>query len=194
MTAPCAGMSDHGRVDPFASRYLRGVTIHSEHPFAVPDAERDVARRLRGRLGGQVSLWTTGAGSERAGLTVSSVMIALGEPALVVGLLDPDSDLAERLQAAAHVPCLVQLLEWRHHDLAEKFAGQMPAPGGLFAGGDWLETAYGPRLVDVETWAECLVEDVRERAWSVEVTCRIEAGTLGVLDDPLLHRRGRYSH
>lgn len=170
------------------------MTIHSEHPFAIPSDERDVARRLRGRLGGQVSLWTTGEGPDRAGLTVSSLMVASGEPALVVGLLDPDSDLGESLRATIEVRCLVQLLEWRHHDLAEKFAGQMPAPGGLFASADWVQTAYGPRLADVETWAECVVQDVRELGWSVEVTCRIESGTLGALDDPLLHRRGRYSH
>ncbi len=170
------------------------MSIHSEHPFATPDDERDVARRLRGRLGGQVSLWTTGAGAGRAGLTVSSLMVAPGEPALLVGLLDPDSDLGEHLQNPSPVHCVVQLLEWRHHDLAEKFAGQMPAPGGLFAAADWLETAHGPRLVDAETWADCVVDDVREIGWAIEVTCRIESGTLGVLDDPLLHRRGRYSH
>ncbi len=169
------------------------MTIHSEHPFATPEGERDAARRLRGRLGGQVSLWTAGTGADRVGLTVSSVMIALGEPAVLVGLLDPDSDLADHLQSAAQVPCVVQLLEWRHHDLAEKFAGQMPAPGGLFGAADWLESAYGPRLVDAETWAECVVRDVRELGWSIEFTCRIESGTLGVLDDPLLHRRGRHS-
>jgi flavin reductase (DIM6/NTAB) family NADH-FMN oxidoreductase RutF len=121
-------------------------------------------------------------------------MIALGEPALVVGLLDPDSDLADQLQRSPGAPCVVHLLEWRHHDVAEKFAGQMPAPGGLFAAAEWHDSAYGPRLLDVETWAECVVQEVREVGWSVEVTCRIDSSTLGVLDDPLLHRRGRYSH
>ncbi|HXH78001.1 flavin reductase family protein [Nocardioides sp.] len=170
------------------------MTIHSEHPFATPEEGRDAARRLRGRLGGQVSLWTSGAGAGRVGLTVSSLMVALGEPPVVVGLLDPDSDLAERLQGSTQERCLVQLLEWRHHDLAEKFGGQMPAPGGLFAAADWVDSAYGPRLADAETWAECVVQDVRELGWSLEVTCRIEFATIGVLDDALQHRRGRYSH
>ena len=43
------------------------VTIHTTHPFADPDARP--ARRLRGRLGGAVTLWTAGAGADRAGLT-----------------------------------------------------------------------------------------------------------------------------
>jgi len=170
------------------------MTIHTEHPFGTPEGERDAARRLRGRLGGQVSLWTTGAGSARAGLTVSSLMVAMSEPSYVLGLLDPDSDLADRLRAEADARCVVQLLEWRHHDLAEQFAGQMPAPGGLFAAGTWVETPFGPRLTDVETWADCVVHDVRELGWSIEVTCRIDSATLGIVDDPLLHRRGRYAH
>jgi flavin reductase (DIM6/NTAB) family NADH-FMN oxidoreductase RutF len=168
------------------------VTIHSDHPFATPEGERDAARRLRGRLGGQVSLWTAGAGRERAGLTVSSLMVAVSEPSYVLGLLDPDSDLADRLRDGADARCVVHLLEWRHHDLAERFAGQMPAPGGLFTADQWVETASGPRLADAETWAECVVVDIREVGWSIEVTSRIVSATLGVVDDALQHRRGRY--
>lgn len=168
------------------------MTIHSDHPFATPEGERDAARRLRGRLGGQVSLWTAGAGKERTGLTVSSLMVAVGEPSFVLGLLDPDSDLADWLRAGADARCVVQLLEWRHHDLAEQFGGQMPAPGGLFAADQWVETAFGPRVADVETWADCVVQDIRDVGWSIEVTCRIESATLGAGDDPLQHRRGRY--
>lgn len=164
------------------------MTIHSEHPFATPE---DAARRLRGRLGGQVSLWTTGSGSDRAGLTVSSLMVAAGEPSFVVGLVDPDSDLADRLRGEV-ARCVVQLLEWRHLEVAERFAGQLPAPGGLFASDSWIETTSGPRLADVETWAECVVHDVRDLGWSLEVACRIESTTLGDADDPLVHRRGRY--
>lgn len=166
------------------------MTIHSDHPFATPD---DAARRLRGRLGGQVSLWTSGAGSDRAGLTVSSLLVAAGEPSFVVGLIDPDGDLADRLRGDG-ARCVVQLLEWRHRDVAERFAGQLPAPGGLFAADEWAETPYGPRLADAETWVGCVVDDLRDVGWSLEVTCRIEETTLGDVDEPLQHRRGRYSH
>ena len=52
------------------------MTIHTEHPFQDPDV--DPVRRLRGRLGGAVTLWTSGGasadrdagGAARAGLTV----------------------------------------------------------------------------------------------------------------------------
>ena len=173
------------------------MTIHTEHPFADPPERRDAARRLRARLGGQVSLWTTGpgTGSGPAGLTVSSMLVALGEPARVLGLLDPDSDLADRLTGHAAPPArlVVQLLEWRHRDLAEQFAGQMPAPGGPFGAAAWVESGAGPRLADATTWAECTVESTREVGWSLEVVARIDDAVVGEPDDPLLHRRGGYS-
>ncbi len=167
------------------------MTIHTDHPFADP-AGRDEVRQLRGRLGGQVSLWTSGAGSDRDGLTVSSLLVLPGEPPLVLGLLDPDSDLADRLRVA-DARLVIQLLEWRHRDLAEQFAGQMPAPGGPFSSAQWVETAAGPRLSDTETWAECTVESYREIGWFTEVVARIDAAEVGESDDPLLHRRGRYA-
>ncbi len=168
------------------------MTIHSEHPFLDPDP--DQARRLRGRLGGQVSLWTAGSGAERVGLTVSSLLVAPSERPLVIGLLDPDSDLAVRLVDGDDTRCVVQLLAWQHRDLAEQFAGQMPAPGGVFAQAEWVQTDAGPRLADVTTWAEVAVRDTREVGWSVEVTAQIDGLVVGDDHEPLIHRRGRYSH
>ncbi|HYF71787.1 MAG TPA: flavin reductase, partial [Nocardioides sp.] len=87
------------------------MTIHSEHPFLDPDP--DPVRRFRGRLGGAVSLVTAGAGRERAGLTVSSLLVANGDPAQVVMLVDPDSDLHDVLTGPATRSAVVQLLSWR---------------------------------------------------------------------------------
>ena len=72
------------------------MTIHDTHPFADPDP--DPVRRFRGRLGGAVTLWSAGSGPDRVGLTVSSLVVALGEPSHVIGLLDPDADLTEALR------------------------------------------------------------------------------------------------
>lgn len=162
------------------------MTIHSSNPFAEPP---DPVRRFRGRLGGAVSLWTAGAGPARAGLTVSSLMLANGEPARVLGLLDPDADLTERLIGTG---CgVVQLLTWGDRDLAEAFAGTAPAPGGAFAAGDWEQTDHGPALVG-RTRALVRLESSRPEGWSVLVTCVVEE--LEVLEDreALEHRRGRY--
>jgi flavin reductase (DIM6/NTAB) family NADH-FMN oxidoreductase RutF len=159
------------------------LTIHDSHPFPSPD---DPVRRLRGRLGGTVSLWTSGT----AGLTVSSFMVAAGEPARLVALVDPDSDLADALQESGRA--VVQLLSWRHRDLAEAFAGTAPAPGGPFRLASFEDSAWGPRLSDADTWAGVSVESTTSLGWSDLVTVVVETLTVGDDDEPLFHRRGRY--
>ena len=166
------------------------MTIHPDHPFLEPEADRDPARRLRGRLGGVVTLWATGSGAQRAGLTVSSLMLAGGEPARLLALVDPDSSYAEAVPESRRTT--VSLLRWEHRDLAEMFAGEMPAPGGTFAQAAFVDTAWGPRLGSAPTWVGAVLEDVREVGWSLELSCRIEHVELGDEADPLVHRRGRY--
>jgi flavin reductase (DIM6/NTAB) family NADH-FMN oxidoreductase RutF len=165
------------------------VTIHSEHPFLDPD--RDPVRRFRGRLGGAVSLVTAGAGRERAGLTVSSLMVANGDPARVLMLLDPDSDLHDTL-TEGDGRAVVQLLSWRHRHLAEAFAGAAPAPGGPFRTGEFEDTDWGPRLTDAPAWAGVRLETRVEAGWSSLLTCRVEQVDVGEDDEPLGSRRGRW--
>jgi flavin reductase (DIM6/NTAB) family NADH-FMN oxidoreductase RutF len=167
------------------------VSIHPEHPFLPPEDERDPVRRLRGRLGGTVTLWTAGEGTARAGLTVSSRMVAAGEPAHALALLDPDSDLAQALQDSTR--CVLQLLEWRHRDVADAFAGA-PAPGGPFTRGAWEQSAWGPRLTDAPAWAGGRLVEARELGWSLLVDVVLETVEVGAERDPLEHRRGRYLH
>jgi flavin reductase (DIM6/NTAB) family NADH-FMN oxidoreductase RutF len=167
------------------------MTIHSEHPFAEPEEQRDPVRRLRGRLGGTVSLWTAGAGGDRAGLTVSSLMVAGGDPGHVLALVDPDSDFAATIQETGLA--VVQLLEWRHRDLAEAFAGMAPAPGGVFKLAEWTATEWGPRLEDASAWVGVrLAGEPREVGWSLLLDTTIERVELGEERQPLVHRRGRY--
>jgi flavin reductase (DIM6/NTAB) family NADH-FMN oxidoreductase RutF len=166
------------------------VTIHDTHPFLDPESERDPVRRLRGRLGGAVTLWTAGSGTDRAGLSVSSVMVAGGEPGRVVALLDPDSDLAEALQQTRRA--VVHLLGWRHRDLADAFAGVAPAPGGVFRLATFEDGEWGPRMADAPGWASLSLESERPAGWSTLVTCLIDEVHLGDDTAPLVHRRGRY--
>lgn len=168
------------------------MTIHSGHPFATPEDDRDLARRLRGRLGGQVSLWTAGQGRDRVGLTVSSLLVEPSDSPYVFGLIDPDSALADHLQSEENGRLVVSLLEWRHRELAEQFAGQMPAPGGLFAADGWTQTEAGPRPAEVTTWMAVTVLDLHELGWRLAVTGRLDQVEIGADDDPLVHRRGRY--
>ena len=167
------------------------MTIHESHPFLEPEGRRDPVRRLRGRLGGAVSLWTAGSGRGRAGLTVSSLLVLPGEPARLLGLVDPDSDLADALEDTGRA--VVQLLRWEHRDLADQFAGQAPAPGGPFRQADFLDTPHGPRLADATTWADVDVEEAVVVGWSLRVTAVVADVVVGDDEAPLVHRRGRYA-
>ena len=165
------------------------MTIHSGHPFLDP--EPDPVRRWRGRLGGTVTLWTAGDEDDRAGLTVSSLMVANGEPARVLALVDPDSDLVDALDRTGRA--VVQLLAWQHRGLADAFAGTAPAPGGPFRTGDFEQTGWGPRLLGADTWAGVVLESTATVGWSSLVTCVVEQVFVGDDDaPPLVHRRGRY--
>ncbi|MBJ7356226.1 flavin reductase [Nocardioides sp.] len=164
------------------------MTIHSTHPFVDP--EPDDVRRLRGRLGGAVSLWTAGVADERAGLTVTSLMLAHGEQARVLALLDPDSDLLAALETSR--TSVVQLLSWPDRGLAEMFAGTAPAPGGLFRQAEFVTTDWGPRLAGATTWAGVRLESGTDVGWSRLVTCAVEHVEVGEETDPLGHRRGRF--
>ena len=148
------------------------MTIHPEHPFRDP--EGDPVRTLRGRLGGAVTLWTSGdkdSVGSRAGLTVSSVMVAGGEPGRLLALIDPDSSLHDVLEETGRG--VVHLLRWEHRDLAEAFAGQMPAPGGPFTTGEWEQTEHGPRLFTAVSWATVETESFSSVGWSDLVVVRM---------------------
>jgi flavin reductase (DIM6/NTAB) family NADH-FMN oxidoreductase RutF len=164
------------------------VTIHEEHPFADP--EPDPVRRFRGRVGGTVSLWTSGADARRAGLTVTSFLVAAGDRARLLALLDPDANLTETLVDTG--AAVVHLLEWEHRDLAEMFAGTAPAPGGSFRHADFEPSTWGPRLTSAGSWAGVRLEATQDVGWSTLVTTVVEHVEVGD-GEPLRHHRGRYT-
>ena len=164
-----------------------GGRIHSSDPFATPDQEKSPVRRLRGRLTAAVTLWTAPG---PAGLTVSSVMIADGDPGRVLGLIDEESDFwdaAERTRRFAVTP-----LTAADRQLADRFAGLMPAPGGLFAADAWTDTGYGPVPAHTDTWAGCRLESARPCGWALLVEAVIDTVRAGPFPAPLVHHRGRY--
>jgi flavin reductase (DIM6/NTAB) family NADH-FMN oxidoreductase RutF len=169
------------------------VTIHPDHPFLTPEPDRNPVRRLRGRLASPVTLWTCyDAGSTPVGLTVSSMLVADGDPAKLLALLDPDSDLWDALVASRQAA--VQVLGWQHRGLADAFAGAAPAPGGAFRMAEWTETPWGPVLTDTSAWAGVRLVDAEPRqvGWAVAAEAVIERVEVGDDSPPLLHRRGRY--
>ncbi len=134
-----------------------------------------------------VTLWASGAGPGRVGLTVSSVLIGLGEPPVVVGLVDPDSDFALGLTDTLTVAILTPA----DRLLAEAFAGVAPAPGGPFRLAAFTDTDWGPVPAASGSWLGARVLDRRDLGWSTEVVATIEHVELRDAA-PLAHVRGGY--
>jgi 3-hydroxy-9,10-secoandrosta-1,3,5(10)-triene-9,17-dione monooxygenase reductase component len=144
-------------------------------------------RRLRGRLASAVTLWTA---TQPAGLTVSSTVVADGEPPRLLGLVDEESELWAAVREAGRFA--VAPLGAGHRQLADRFAGLMPAPGGPFAGLDWTQTPYGPVPADVGTWAGCRLDAARPYGYALLVEATVERVEIGGEETPLVHYRGRY--
>jgi 3-hydroxy-9,10-secoandrosta-1,3,5(10)-triene-9,17-dione monooxygenase reductase component len=165
--------------------------IHHTDPFATPEEDRSPVRRLRGRLAAPVTLWTGYGQRGPAGLTVSSVLVADGEPGRMLGLIDEESELWTAISGSGRFT--VCPLGAGRERLADRFAGLEPAPGGLFAQGErWRETEYGPVLAGELTWAGCRVASSRPLGWGLLVEGTIEEVTLEPDDPPLIRHRGRY--
>ncbi len=164
--------------------------IHSEHPFKPGPDDRDPARRFRGRLAAAVTVVTSGSEWERTGLTISSLLVIEGEPALVHLVVGPTTDLwgtaAETGRFIVHV-C-------RHDDnrLADVFAGLAPAPGGMFTNVATEQTEWGPVFIDLPDRAYCTFQSADEAGWSGLMVGRIDRVDISDLTDPMIYFRSAY--
>lgn len=181
------------------------MTIHNEHPFATPPQDRDPLRQLRGRMPAGVTIWTTGSGRRRQGWTLSSVLLADGDPdperadddpqaryREVIGLLDEDSDLADVLEPGTDLVINLLPSGTSAAALADAFARLAPAPGGPFTVGDWADSPAGPRLSTAAGWIHARVLDASAHAgWALLVRARVLSAEVG-RGDVLRHEHGRY--
>ncbi len=167
-----------------------GGAIHEEHPFATPAEDRDPVRRFRGRLAAPVTVITAGGPEARTGLTISSLVVAEGDPAHVFFLIGPDADLFDAINETGTF--VVHILEDRHRHLGDRFAGLRPSPGGLFAGLDVVDGRYGPELADLATRLYCRHESGTEYTVHVLESGIVEESAVHELVEPLVYFRGRY--
>lgn len=167
------------------------MTIHDTHPFAAEGPKRRPVRRFRGRLPAPATIWATSAETGPVGLTVSSLVVADGEPGEIIGLIDPASDLFDAIVETEH--WAVSLLTFDDRQLSDAMAGLAPAPGGPFRMGRWRDTQWGPVLATAPGWlgARLLTAPV-EAGWSMLVRGVIEHVEIDELAAPVAYVRGRY--
>ena len=168
---------------------IHGADISPDDPFATPLEDRRLDRRFRGRLVAPVTVWTAGSGQRRAGLTVSSLLVAEGDPAEVLGLLDPLSDLfalvAERRTFVVHV------LEAGEQRLGGVFAGALPVDP--FDEVEVVNDEFGPLIRGPHHSLRCRLRGSQEIGFQMLVQGVVE--TFDIVADsgqPLVRYRGRY--
>ena len=171
---------------------MTGEVHEGVDPFATPLEARDPLRQFRGRLAVPVTVITSGAGNDRTGMTVSSLVVAEGEPGYIQFLAAPTADLVDAIRRTKRF--VVHVLETEHRALSEIFAGQRPSPGGLFATVPSSDGPWGPVLLDVPNRAFCSAAHADEIGYSLLITATIESIEIGALEDPLLYFRGAYRH
>ena len=164
--------------------------IHEEHPFATPVEDRDPIRRFRGRLAAPVTVITAGDPATRTGLTVSSLVVAEGDPARVYFLLGQATDLYDAIRDTGRF--VVHILEDGDRELGDRFAGLRPSPGGLFAGLDVVDGDYGPELPALGSRLYCRHESEVECTVHVLEAGIVEETAVHDLEAPLVYFRGRY--
>lgn len=162
------------------------MTIHSEHPFQTPPEQRDRARQLRGRLASAVTIITAG----QDGMTASAVFVVEGDPPRVIIGISETADFHDAVNETGRF--VMHIAEQEHRHLSDRFAEIAPAPGGLFAGLEVIDTPYGPRLLGLDSWAGCRLERTIQVGSQILVVGQIEELDLGELEDPLIYFRGRY--
>lgn len=122
-----------------------------------------------------VTVWLAGPGERAAdeplvGLTVSSVLLGQGEPAVLAGLVTPSSDLAGALGEPG-TPFAVHVLGAAHRRLAQHFAGELPAPEEMLA---TTRSAHGPLLDAVGDRALCHSVSAKSFGWSLLVEAEVD--------------------
>ena len=164
--------------------------IHYEDPFATPAEKREPWRRLRGRLAAPVTLWTSGTPESRAGLTISSLVVADGDPPSVLGLMNDTTDLFAAITETGSF--VVHVLERDDRLLADRFAGLRPSPGGLFVDQSVTDSQWGPVLTTIVNRACCRLLDHSLAGYQRLVRGAIERIDVEELHSPLVLFRGRY--
>lgn len=158
------------------------------NPFAASAV--DAVRRLRGRLVAPVTVWTAyDLDGGPAGITVSSMMVAEGEPPSVLGLVGPLSEFWEAASQTGRF--VVHVLGADAVRTADQFA--LRYPGDPFEGLSVTASEWGPVLASAQTRAACSLAGSLDVGYQLLVRgTPVEMELPEDTGPPLVHYRGRY--
>jgi 3-hydroxy-9,10-secoandrosta-1,3,5(10)-triene-9,17-dione monooxygenase reductase component len=170
-----------------------GVRKVGDDPFAVPVDQRDPARRFRGRLPAAVTVWTASFADGRAtGITVSSLLVAEGEPPAVLGLIGTLTNFWDAVRESKRF--VVHVLSEDQRRVADEFAGRYTQVNFTEGWSAADESEWGPTLRAVTTRAYCGLGGFMESGYFLLVRGDVDHFDI---DDPapapLVHYRGGYS-
>ena len=115
-------------------------------------------------------------GALAVGLTVSSTFLTQGEPAMLAGLVNTASELADALAESPSGRFVVHVLGAAHRRLAQHFAGELPAPAELLV---TSLSAHGPVLEAVPDRIYCRLTASKPFGWSLLVEAEVERTEAG---------------
>jgi flavin reductase (DIM6/NTAB) family NADH-FMN oxidoreductase RutF len=164
--------------------------IHDDHPFQTPPGDRDPVRQFRGRLVAPVTVVTAGTGDQRAGLTVSSLMVAEGDPGSVFLLVGNSTELWDQIESTGRF--IVHVVDDSMRDHGDAFAGFRPRPGGMFTDVELEETAWGPVMVAAPNRLFCSLSSQTELPFHHLVEAVVDQVDVEDLANPAIYFRGSY--
>jgi flavin reductase (DIM6/NTAB) family NADH-FMN oxidoreductase RutF len=164
--------------------------IHDDHPFQTPPEERDPVRQFRGRLVAPVTVVTAGNAEQRVGLTISSLMVAEGDPGSVYMLIGSATDLWEEIESSGKF--VVHIVDDSMRDHGDAFAGFRPRPGGVFTDVEVEDTEWGPAIAQAPNRLYCHLSSHSVLPFHHLVEGAIDQVDLNDLNNPAIYYRGTY--
>ena len=155
---------------------------------ALPATFKDAMRHL---VGG-VSVITAGAGEARTGLTVTSAISLSLDPPTMLVCVNRDASAWPVIQRERHY--CVNILDSRHQDLADRFAGRNGVNGAArYEGARWRQFATGAwGLEDALAVVDCAVEEIIERHSHGIIIGAVKSVHLGGGSEALVYGHGSY--
>lgn len=139
-----------------------------------------------------MTVWTTHTDATGpAGITVASILVAEGQPAMVLGLIDPLATFADAVVDSGRF--VVHVVAEAQAKLADQLAGRSPTALDRFDDLEVSQSPWGPVVQELTSRVYCSVLDATETGESTLIRAAVDEIELsGTPPAPLVYVRGFY--